>query len=153
MILGSHNSITYLPPKRWKIFNFMAKCQESSIQEQYEQYNVRLFDIRIHFNKLEPEIKHGLITYDGSLQDILEYLNSRHDKVYVRVILETCRHNESQELLFINECKLMEKLYPNIYFFGGNRKYDWFQLYNFHNPDLNIVQKVSSMTKIKLTGL
>ena len=44
MILGSHNSWSYLPPKHWWMwpFHFMAKCQRVDIREQYEKYGVKV---------------------------------------------------------------------------------------------------------------
>lgn len=52
MKLASHNSMTYLPIKKWwlKPFRFIAQCQNKTIEEQY-QAGVRMFDIRIAFNK------------------------------------------------------------------------------------------------------
>ena len=52
-ILGSHNTMSYLTPRNWfyKLIAFTAKCQSKSIQEQYEKYDVRLFDLRFRFNK------------------------------------------------------------------------------------------------------
>ena len=40
MIIGSHNSWSYLPPKHWwmRPFAFMARCQSCDIQAQYEKY-------------------------------------------------------------------------------------------------------------------
>jgi len=48
MILGSHNSWSYLPPKKWymKPFRFTAQCQDWDIKTQYE-HGVRCFDLRL----------------------------------------------------------------------------------------------------------
>lgn len=63
MELGSHNSLTYLPVKQWylKPFKWVAKCQSKTIDEQFCDYGVRLFDIRVKFNNGEPVVAHGFM--------------------------------------------------------------------------------------------
>lgn len=154
MKLGTHNSMSYLPPKKWylKPFKFMAKCQNLSILEQYN-LGARMFDIRIAFKNFIPEFRHGSMAFEGKVETILEALNSLGD-VYVRLILEINKNTKGiQEELFIMKCKEWEKEYPNIKFFCGRRKYDWKQLYKFKLDDINIIQKVSSMTGTKLDDL
>ena len=53
MLLGSHNSLSYLSPMKWYMipFHFMAKCQSVDYKTQYEKYGIRLFDIRLWFNE------------------------------------------------------------------------------------------------------
>ena len=53
MILGSHNSWSYLPVKQWYFtpFAFTARCQSIDIRTQYEKYGVRCFDLRVRFDK------------------------------------------------------------------------------------------------------
>ena len=97
--IGSHNSMTYLPPKKWYMypFKFVAKCQSSTIEEQYEKYSIRMFDIRISFDKEtgKPEFRHGLISYKGNVDKVFEYLNSK-GKVYVRLILEEYKEDKTR---------------------------------------------------------
>ena len=52
MILGSHNSWSYLTPRKWwmKLFRFVAQCQDYDIKTQYEQFGVRCFDLRLKFD-------------------------------------------------------------------------------------------------------
>ena len=67
MILGSHNSWTYLTPKKWwmKLISFTAKCQDYHIYDQYYRYGVRCFDLRVRFNSDgKAIISHGIIEYD-----------------------------------------------------------------------------------------
>lgn len=93
-MLGSHNSLSYLPCKRWWMYliNWAAKCQSKTLSEQY--YNgVRYFDIRVRFDKNKmPVIAHGLVEYKGSAENYVSILNEyvRHygDNVYVRFVLE-----------------------------------------------------------------
>ena len=90
MILGSHNSWSYLSVKQWWLrpFSFIAKCQDLSIIEQYN-LGVRCFDLRIRFDK-NPNLKvcHGIFEYNAYfiLSD-LKWLNDKKD-VYVRILHE-----------------------------------------------------------------
>lgn len=161
MKLASHNSMTYLPPKKWYLypFQFMAKCQRKDIKEQYLKYNVRMFDIRVHYDKSgNLEFKHGLMAYKGGrelLGSTLAYLNKKKSTVYVRFILEVNKSNNTieKETLFIKDCMHIQNKYKHIIFLEGVRKYDWKKLYNFNTvyPDLRAY--FSSITKIKIDDL
>ncbi len=148
MKLGTHNSMSYLPPKKWYLypFRFIARCQSKSIEEQYEKYGVRMFDLRITFKNLVPEFRHGLIAYKGSVEDTIKYLNSLNDKIYVRLTLETSKEDTIQEGLFTCLCSRWKTQYKNIKFFNGRRKFDWKQIYNFGTKEPKITQLISSMT-------
>lgn len=140
MKLGTHNSMTYLKPKKWWMypFRFMAKCQSLTIEEQYE-YGIRHFDLRVTFDKHGSiEFKHGLVSYDGSVYTVLEYLNSIKEPVYCKFWLELTSSNKEQEDLFKYYCEIFEKHYKNIKFYGGKNKKGTV-LYNFSNkePDLD----------------
>lgn len=153
MKLGTHNSMSYLPPKKWylNLFKFMAKCQNLDIFDQYK-LGAKMFDIRISFDGYQPEFRHGLIAFKGDVESTLIALNS-YKNVYVRLILETDEYSKKQEELFIMMCKEWEKEYTNIKFFCGRRKYDWKQLYKFKLDDIEVVQKIASMTGTKLDDL
>lgn len=153
MKLGSHNSMTYLPPKHWwmKPFNFIARCQSLSIKEQYE-YGVRLFDIRIAYDKkLKPEFRHGSMTYKGNVYDVLKYLNSVDESVYVRLWLE--KGSKQEEELFKRECSYLEKEYFNIRFYGGQRKKDQKVLYKFFNNRPDMIEIYSSYQLPKIDDM
>jgi hypothetical protein len=102
-MIASHNSFTYLKPKKWwmRIGRFMAKCQSKTIQEQYEKYNARLFDLRVDFDKNDNVIlRHGLAVYkitESELYSILDFLNTREDKVFLDITFE-CSYKESKNL-------------------------------------------------------
>ena len=51
MNIGTHNSLTYLTPKKWwqKLIKFTAKCQEVDYEKQYE-LGARVFDIRLWYD-------------------------------------------------------------------------------------------------------
>lgn len=156
MKIASHDSMTYLPVKKWYMypFKFMARCQSKTLQEQYEKYDVRMFDIRVSFDKhFNPEIRHGLVVYKGDVYDYLKYLNSKKD-TEVRLILEEYKEdkNNLQELLFKAFCNYVVKRFSDIKFFGGYRKRDWKQIHKFkHNPQF--IDKYSSNNDNGSTGI
>ena len=157
-MIGSHDSLTYLPVKQWyyKSFKWVAKCQSKTINEQYYNYGVRLFDFRVRFDKnLEPIIAHGPIEFKGKHEIYLEFLNLCAElgceNVYVRLILESnkpMKNQEQQELLFQEYCEYCIHKYPNLTFFGGNRKYDWKVIYEFNTQEPELNDLYSSTTNI-----
>lgn len=156
MKLGTHNSMTYLPPKKWYMypFKFMAKCQNKNIVEQY-MLGVRMFDLRIFFKDFIPEFRHGSMAFKGDVETTLAILNC-YGPVYIRLLLEVHKNTKRvhiQEELFKLKCEEWEKKYTNIKFFCGRRKFDWKQIYKFELDDIDVVQKVSSMTGTKLDDL
>ena len=52
LILGSYNSLSYLKPSNryGKLFRFKEKYQRKTIKEQYFEYGIRAFDIKIFFD-------------------------------------------------------------------------------------------------------
>lgn len=151
-IIGSHNSMSYLPVKKWwmNIFNVFARCQDKPIEDQ----NADCFDIRIYYNNelKRWEYAHGLIDYDGvfTCGVINKLVNeSPQTTLYIRLILEKYK-NEEECLLFSKYCKKLDKYYSgtNVILFGGNRKKDWKKLYDFKSiSDSEVHQWVSSMAK------
>lgn len=168
--LASHNSFTYLKPRKWYMrpFGFIAKCQSKSIKEQYG-LNARLFDVRIAYDsKHRSFLKHGLISYN-QLEDMMNDLywldsrSSKKDPVYIRLILErnkpifntskTATKRVIEETFFIGTCLYLKKLLPNIKFIGGVRKYDWVCLHSFGNKTPDMEADFSSVKGSKLNDL
>ena len=125
MLVGSHNSFSYLPPKQWYLrpFAWIARCQNLNIQEQWNQ-GVRYFDIRIRFKVDKVISGHGLIDYDVNVLDWLEYLNKRaeseNQECVVRLMLET--KGEAYDNRFKRYVRGLKSFYPNLIFVGGLRK-------------------------------
>lgn len=156
MILGSHNSMSYLPPKHWWLypFNFMARCQSKSIKEQYE-LGVRLFDIRIAYdNTGKPHFRHGLMRYKGTVEPVFVYLNEMGG-CHVRIILEEYSDDrtETQENAFFLDCKTWASKYPGIRFCCGTRKWDWKPLAGFADIEGKILHRYASMQGDRLDDL
>lgn len=159
MNIGTHNSLTYLTPKTLfgKLFRFTAKCQSVDYRKQYE-LGARVFDIRLWYdNHLQRQIRHGRIEFEGSdtiLYNILDFLDKKGD-CYVRLICEEDNFAKRDSMVtdkeeeFKFDCEWFESHYPNIKFFGGNRKYDWKVLYEFKNKDVpTLIDRYSSTTSL-----
>lgn len=148
--IGTHNTMSYLSPKQWwmKPFHFVAKCQNLTLEEQYN-LGCRMFDMRVKFNKEgEPHFRHGMMAFKGDVYETLKLLNDKSndaDFIYVRFILES-KIDSFQKEHFIEFCKNIERDYPNIGLFCGRDKYTWEQLYKFKLDDIyDIWQPVSSL--------
>ena len=147
MILGSHNSWTYLPLKKWylKPFRFISKCQDLSIIEQYN-LGVRCFDLRIRFNKnLELEVCHGIFKY--SINE--ELLKCDLDVRIIHEARNKKQYTSYSVIEFKRYCFKLLKTYNNIKFWCGRNLYNWtvdFEFYN--NPSCE--EKYSSVCSPKL---
>lgn len=155
MKLASHNSWSYLSPKKWwmKLLRFTARCQDVDIKTQYEKYGVRCFDLRLKFKNDAPVIVHNIVEYDidsVGLSKDLEWLNSKKD-VYIRIILDIRNKKEytlKQKTLFIDFCTNAEKNFPWIKFWCGEGISDKKVLYKFiYSPSCE--EKYSSVCSPK----
>lgn len=159
MKIGSHNSFTYLKPRKWwmRLFTIFAKCQSKDI---FEQYNIgaRYFDLRFRFRDktiVSMVVAHGLMEYDISICELLDIFNklnsyAEHDKIYVRLIYELPYEDKSdiahlKENNFILLCKHLVDNFKAIHFCGGQRKYDWKQLVVL-SPHPHSIELYSSQT-------
>jgi len=143
MILGSHNSWSYLPVRKWwmKLLAFTARCQNIDIHTQYE-YGVRCFDLRLRFDSYHhlPIISHGKIQYKYTPQQLkedLEYINSKGD-CYVRILHEVRNKKEytaSSKKEFVYYCYAFQKKFPNIKFWCGRNLYNWEYDFRFNTEE------------------
>lgn len=137
MILGSHNSWSFLPVRRWwmKPIAFMAKCQSVDIQEQYE-LGVRCFDLRVRFDGNILTLVHGIVEYRYDLTELLFtllWLDLQED-CYVRVLHDVRNKRQadgSSTAEFRRFCARLEEEYPHIRFWCGRNLYDWQVDYDF----------------------
>lgn len=156
--IGSHNTMTYLPPKKWYVYPFrwIAQCQSKDLKYQFE-LGVRYFDIRVRYTKEgTPEFAHGLMTYKGDVIALLKELNGYGEEVQVRLLLELSKEPKDlafQEECFRKSCKNWVKRFKNLKFHCGRRKYDWEVVYHFKNTEPELDQKVSSMQGSKLDNV
>ena len=86
-MIGSHNSISYLPPKNlWgKITRLWNKCQDKTIEEQFNN-GVEYFDIRINLYNEEWHFVHNKVDYGIVDNDIWKYLGET--RLPIRVIYD-----------------------------------------------------------------
>ena len=159
MILGSHNSWSYLPLTKWwmKPFAWMARCQKKNVWLQKDDYNVKLFDLRVRFDSETglPVVCHGLMEFETPNSIIDEFLKILGKNHYVRVVLEMNKHDEFQEFKFKEFCKNLQSNYSDVHFFGGNNRTDWGcknPIYDFHTPLEDMDDKYSSVTTLFPNG-
>lgn len=158
MVLGSHNSFSYITPYKWwmRPFHFMARCQSRDIQEQFYR-GARMFDLRLRFNDFNGwMVAHGAMefcTLDYATEFHLRWLNDKShpaSPVYVRLLLEYNSEPKYAAWLkahFWEICLNLQKDYPNIHFFGGQAKWNWVQIFNaWKYPAPTIEDKYSSTT-------
>jgi hypothetical protein len=143
------------------MFNWFAKCQSLNILQQYNK-GARMFDMRIKF-KVDlkawdkPYFSHGLTTYRQDINTVLTDLNSLaktdDTKIVIRLMLEEYYddHDNYNETYFVSFCKAVQFKYPNIEFYGGYRKWDFKQLYDFKSSisEYDIDQNHSSWVSSK----
>lgn len=155
MIIGSHNSWSYLKPLHWWMypFRFMAKCQSKSIKEQYNA-GVRCFDLRIKFKEGNLYLAHGFMIYKYNYVDLsldLQWLNDRPDEVCIRILHEVRNESEyTNEAVFgfRSVCNQLPSLFPNLKFWCGRNLYNWEEDYEFSfKPSCE--EKYSSVCKPK----
>lgn len=96
-MIGSHNSMSYLPPKHWfwRLFTPFWRCQNKTIEEQIKA-GVEFFDIRVVWDrKLHCwQFAHGLVQFGWKKGDPLSVgleptltLLEAHGCLY-RIVLE-----------------------------------------------------------------
>ena len=148
-IIGTHNTMSYLPPKHWwqKPINYLfGQCQSTFISYGYNfRKQTKAVDIRLVWNKKHGwEYAHGLVKYRcdisvPALIDSMLWLGVE----YFRLILERDGGEEEFQCL----CRHLSHKYNkcDVTFIGGYRKSDWEQLYDFGTNDIPIHQWVGSM--------
>ena len=161
MVLGSHNSWSYLKPTKWwmKLISFTTKCQRTTIQTQYLQ-GARCFDLHIRIGKDDiMTVVHGPIEYCYLVRilNVFDTLNNYKD-VSIRLILDlriryAKKEYENQITFFKLWCYALEDDYPNIKFWCGRTLPTWEQGCIF-DYDPSCEERHGSVTKPKwLWGL
>lgn len=137
-MIGSHNSFTYLPVKKWwmGLLSPWHRCQKHNVYEQYSK-GVRCFDLRI---KCLPytHITHNNISYIGGMGVLLSNIQNlsinANEKVYLRILLDIRKapsssiERESQERGFSQVLEAIIKQYPHIEILEAAVFYSWQKL-------------------------
>lgn len=157
-MLGSHNSLTYLPCRKWWMYliNWAAKCQSKTLGQQYHD-GVRYFDIRVRFDKNDkPVIAHGLVEYKGIAENYVIVINefAKHykDKVYVRFVLEFNRRPKDwcrQEVLLSEFVQNLMKECPYLIYDYDMSKWNEKVLVRYNINKTILVHKYSSVLQSK----
>lgn len=158
MILGSHNSLSFLTPNKWwmKLFNFYYKTQDKNLVEQIKS-GVHMFDIRVRFttdglvkichNGWEYKNAFVIDDFVNIILDTIRIHKIDDEKYYIRLVLETSETRFGQELMFIDLGNCFKKMADeNIVIFGGQRKFDWSRVI-VTIPDYFVACPVSTMDK------
>lgn len=143
-------------------FHFMGKCQSKTLREQYCDYNVQLFDLRMRWHNDLWYVAHGSMIFDITVAEALTDLellynaerswNANPGKIYVRVLLEyngdvSTRIKEK----FKTGCEQLVSDFPQFTFICGKLKSTWETLYDFGN-ELTMEEKHSSVTSLFDSG-
>lgn len=145
-MIGTHNTMSYLPPKRWwmRPLRVFARCQRKTLAEQVAA-GAQVFDLRVYRDGGYWCFAHGLVKFKGAtLYTTLDVIPSGS---VVRVILERCHGDDA--IKFRDLCVWLDSHFDNLTFIGARRKCDWALLYDFRAnreyPDYMIHQHVGSM--------
>lgn len=136
-----------------KLISFAARCQDKTIQEQYE-LGVRCFDLHLRYEYFLIRVVHGPVVYNyklSQLQDDLKWLNGKKD-VAVRLLLDTRTkksYTEEQRTWFDSSCRIWEEMFPHIQFWCGRNLYNWEVEYNFQTEP-SCEEKYSSVCKPRI---
>lgn len=169
IMLCSHNTMTYLPIKDWylKPFRFMVQCQSLNLEDQITD-NVRIFDIRIGYEKNNFVFKHGLTSFKtakgvvNTLCDTFRYVATfyKEENFWFNITLETSKRDAALEKKF---CTLLDELksivnnegLKNVILCGGQTKADWSTIYKFDDimPYCQQIFASSPTNNNKLCGL
>lgn len=119
MILGSHNSWSYLPIKQWWLrpFRFMYQCQEETITSQISNWDCRFLELRVSFDKKKQiQFSNGRANFTGDvysrLADLLQLAMVSNRRIYILVVLEKRVHKQSINL-FRQFCKNIHQNYAS----------------------------------------
>ena len=138
---------SFLQDAGWFALPFY-RTQSKTLDEQLED-GWLCIDMRVTFDREgQAKLAHGIVKLKSDSKFIRESLlrisdqQKKNEKdgtnyMYVRVILEDTKVNEQNERMFKTFCDYIVDVYPNLIFFGGNRRCDWKQVYSFpNNPTL-----------------
>ena len=139
MVIGSHNSWSYLRPRRWwmRAIGFAARCQRVDVRKQYWKYGVRCFDLRIRLDAAGVMIvAHGAVEYvmmSEGIWDDLKWLDEKGD-CYVRVLHEARtrkQYTDESVKAFRALCHTFVQNFQHTQFWCGRNLFDWQVDYEF----------------------
>lgn len=83
---GTHNTMTYLKPRKWWMYLFVpfSKCQRVDLKKQAE-FGARYFDFRVRYVNGELVFAHGLVEYKADVFFTLRQLRDMNISPVVRI--------------------------------------------------------------------
>lgn len=159
-MLGSHNSLTSLPCRKWWMYliNWAAKCQSKTLNTQFHD-GAKYFDFRIRFKDGKPVIAHGLIEYKGNIDYMVANLNHLaeyfRETIYLRFVLEYNKIPEdfaSQITSLVDLVRYYRGKYPNITYTYVMSKWNEQKVATYYSKDTDtptLIHKYSSVLKEK----
>ena len=159
-MLGSHNSLTYLPCRKWWMYliNWAAKCQSKTLSTQFHD-GAKYFDFRVRFKDGKPVIAHGLIEYKGNIDHMVANLNYFAEyfgeTIYLRFVLEYNKIPEdfaSQIASLADLVRYYRGKYPNITYTYVMSKWNEQKVATYYSKDKDtptLIHKYSSVLKEK----
>ena len=159
-MLGSHNSLTYLPCCKWWMYliNWAAKCQSKTLNTQFHD-GAKYFDFRVRFKDGKPVIAHGLIEYKGNIDNMVANLNYFAEyfgeTIYLRFVLEYNKIPEdfaSQMASLADLVRYYRGKYPNITYTYVMSKWNEQKVATYYSKDTDtptLIHKYSSVLKEK----
>ena len=139
MRVGSKYSMSYLKPRTWwmRVLNVFKRRQRVDIQTQYERYGVRCFDLHLYPNENGKMCfaNDGIEYLTFSVYEILNYLNTKGDCSVIITFEDTIMDGHNLRMMdrFKEYCSMIERIYTNIRFFGGNSHLTGRCIYRFTN--------------------
>lgn len=115
-MLGSHNSMSYLPAVHWwqRWQKRWYQCQDKTIAEQLF-VGIRYFDIRLNFINDEWHFVHNKIDFGVEDEEVYKAMNNVGEKVYVRFIYDVRKKsNKHKAYKFLAHLYDIQDKYPNI---------------------------------------
>lgn len=147
MILGSHNTMSYVTPLVWwrRLLRPFYRCQAKTLEGQIAA-GVRWFDIRVAQDGDGRFVcAHGGTLLDADPVDAIETIESLAPGSVVRVVLERCDSIKTAED-FAGLCELLEEFMPQVCLTGGVQKRGCVELHRFRGePVPEPLQWVGSM--------
>lgn len=125
ILLGTHNSLSYLPCQWYfRPFAWVGRCQSLCIEEQYNS-GVRYFDIRVKYVDGKAISGHGLLTYKIDIDDVLFKINCFRGCI-VRLFLENSKRNPTKDFeRFSADIKIWADKYLGIRFVEGGCRHTY----------------------------
>ena len=155
--LATHNSFSYLEPRSWwmKIGNFIAKCQDKSIEEQLEIVNyvdVRI-GIKFYDDYVDVFLCHGLVKYkipkpySTCIDFIVDKLKDRKGLVCRITWGDTYDKSERAKRLFCDIYNEIKERLPDVIIPPIRRKTTWAVLSELGGVDVKMIEKHSSVDR------